>query len=189
MCTVFTVRAGVLAKMLGVLRREKCALMMVEPPGYFWRVGIFEINDRIFIAIEDAILPRRHSPVGHAAKSEFSVLIEALTVKAVKQRSRSRAVKTSIVEAKPCASHDEPEGAFLSWTSRKISRAKPFTMRCGPLKVKWKRWWPRSGMAIDIGKRSPAVPVTSPYVRVRIRRFGRLSYRRTVKGGIPSEAK
>jgi len=26
--------------------------------------------------------------------------------------------------------------------------------------------------SIDIGKRSPAVPVTSPYVRVRIRRFG-----------------
>jgi hypothetical protein len=28
---------------------------------------------------------------------------------------------------------------------------------------------------IDIGKRSPAVPVTPPYVRVRIRRFGGLS--------------
>ena len=42
---------------------------------------------------------------------------------------------------------------------------------------------------IDIGKRSPAVPVTSPYVRVRIRRFGGLNYRHPVKGGIPSEAK
>ncbi len=28
---------------------------------------------------------------------------------------------------------------------------------------------------IDIGRRSPAVPVTPPYVRVRIRRFGGLS--------------
>ena len=42
---------------------------------------------------------------------------------------------------------------------------------------------------IDIGKRSPAGPVTSPYVRVRIRRFGGLSYRRALNGGIPSEAK
>jgi len=42
---------------------------------------------------------------------------------------------------------------------------------------------------IDIGRRSPAVPVTAPYVRVRIRRFGGLSYRQAVKGGIPSEAK
>jgi hypothetical protein len=41
----------------------------------------------------------------------------------------------------------------------------------------------------DIGKRSPTVPVTPPYVRVRIRRFGGLSYRRTIKGGIPSEVK
>jgi hypothetical protein len=30
----------------------------------------------------------------------------------------------------------------------------------------------KSSAQIDIGKRSPAVPVTPPYVRVRIRRFG-----------------
>jgi hypothetical protein len=32
-------------------------------------------------------------------------------------------------------------------------------------------WRYESPRKIDIGKRSPAVPVTSPYVRVRIRRF------------------
>ena len=42
---------------------------------------------------------------------------------------------------------------------------------------------------IDIGKRSPAFPVTPPYVRVRIRRFGGLSDQRTVNLGIPSESK
>ena len=42
---------------------------------------------------------------------------------------------------------------------------------------------------IDIGKRSPAFPVTPPYVRVRIRRFGGLSDYRTVNLGIPSESK
>ena len=42
---------------------------------------------------------------------------------------------------------------------------------------------------IDIGKRSPAVPVTPPYVRVRIRRFGELSYRLTVNLGIRSRSK
>jgi hypothetical protein len=42
---------------------------------------------------------------------------------------------------------------------------------------------------IDIGRRSPAGPVTSPYVRVRIRRFGRLSDQLPVKDGIPSKAK
>jgi hypothetical protein len=42
---------------------------------------------------------------------------------------------------------------------------------------------------MDIGKRSPAFPVTPPYVRVRIRRFGGLSYRATANLGIPSESK
>ncbi len=46
-----------------------------------------------------------------------------------------------------------------------------------------------SKRAIDIGKRSPAVPVTPPYMRVRIRRFGGLSDYRTVNLGIPSESK
>jgi hypothetical protein len=42
---------------------------------------------------------------------------------------------------------------------------------------------------IDIGRRSPAFPVTPPDMRVRIRRFGGLSYRQTVNLGIPSESK
>jgi len=42
---------------------------------------------------------------------------------------------------------------------------------------------------IDIGRLSPAFPVTPPYVRVRIRRFGGLSYRPPVNLGIPSESK
>src|ERR1039457_1561471 len=41
----------------------------------------------------------------------------------------------------------------------------------------------------DIGRRSPAFPVTPPYVRVRIRRFGGLSYLPPVNLGIPSESK
>jgi hypothetical protein len=42
---------------------------------------------------------------------------------------------------------------------------------------------------IDIGRRSPAFPVTPPYMRVRIRRFGGLSDQPTVNLGIPSESK
>jgi hypothetical protein len=42
---------------------------------------------------------------------------------------------------------------------------------------------------MDIGRLSPAFPVTPPYVRVRIRRFGGLSYRATVNLGSPSESK
>ena len=42
---------------------------------------------------------------------------------------------------------------------------------------------------MDIGRLSPAFPVTPPDMRVRIRRFGGLSYRRTVNLGSPSESK
>jgi hypothetical protein len=37
---------------------------------------------------------------------------------------------------------------------------------------------------IDIGKRSPAVPVTPPRVQVRTRRFGRLSYHPNHQAGL-----
>jgi hypothetical protein len=45
------------------------------------------------------------------------------------------------------------------------------------------------GTPIDIGRLSPAFPVTPPDMRVRIRRFGGLSYRAAVNRGIPSESK
>jgi hypothetical protein len=44
-------------------------------------------------------------------------------------------------------------------------------------------------LAIDIGRLSPAFPVTPPDMRVRIRRFGGLSYRPPANFGIPSESK
>jgi len=39
------------------------------------------------------------------------------------------------------------------------------------------------GCKIDIGRWSPTVPVTPPYMRVRIRRFGGLNYGRTRQVG------
>jgi hypothetical protein len=42
---------------------------------------------------------------------------------------------------------------------------------------------------INIGRRSPAFPVTPPGVRVRTGRFGGLSYRPPVNLGSPSESK
>jgi hypothetical protein len=53
----------------------------------------------------------------------------------------------------------------------------------------WAELHEKAFRRIDIGKRLPAVPVTPPYVRVRIGRFGGLSDQRTVNLGIPSESK
>src|SRR6516165_3542627 len=48
---------------------------------------------------------------------------------------------------------------------------------------------PTCSAHIDIGRRSPAFPVTPPGVRVRTGRFGGLSYRPPVNLGIPSKSK
>ena len=49
----------------------------------------------------------------------------------------------------------------------------------------------RESCGIDMGRQLPAVPVTPPYVRIRIRRFGGLSYwpLAPFSRGMPSEAK
>jgi hypothetical protein len=83
--------------------------------------------------------------MGHTAKRELRVLIEALAVKAIEKRSRSRAIETSIVEAEPYASHDETESASLSQMSGKIPRTKPLTMRCCSQKVKSKQRYESNG--------------------------------------------
>ena len=41
----------------------------------------------------------------------------------------------------------------------------------------------------DRGEPHGSAPPTPPYMRVRIRRFGELSYRLTINLGIPSESK
>ena len=51
------VRAGMTAELFGVRGREKRALMVVEPPGNFGRVGVLEIDDGVFVAIEEAGSP------------------------------------------------------------------------------------------------------------------------------------
>ncbi len=49
--------AGVVPKVLRVLRRQECALMMIEPPGQARVGGVLEIHDGVHIAVE--ICPAR----------------------------------------------------------------------------------------------------------------------------------
>src|SRR5215472_6689649 len=95
------VLARLLLELLGVGRSQKRTLMMVEPPGDFWRIGIFEVHDDVFIAVEDAVFPGLRRAVSHAGKLKFSDLVELLPIKAVKESGGSRAVKAAIVETEP----------------------------------------------------------------------------------------
>src|ERR1700693_972570 len=94
-----------LAKVFRVRRSQEGALMMVEPPGYFRRVRIFEVHNHIFVAVKKAVCPRLHRAMGHASQFELRVRIKTFAVKAVKKRCGGGAIKTTIVETQAYSGH------------------------------------------------------------------------------------
>src|ERR1700757_4231810 len=80
---------------------------MIEPPGDFWRIGIFEIDDGVFVAVKQPLFPGVLGLVGHAAEVEFGLGIETFPVKAVKKRCGSSAIETAIMETESDLGHRE----------------------------------------------------------------------------------
>ena len=65
--------AVVVTEMLGVFRAQECALMMIEPPGQA-RIGrVLEIDDRVDVAIEQAVLKKLRRFVSQAGEFEIGV--------------------------------------------------------------------------------------------------------------------
>ena len=89
--------ALVLLEVLGVGGREKRALVMIEPPGDFWRAGVLEIDDGVLVAIELLLIEQRAGAVNQARELKFGVAADALPVKAGKQRGRRSSVEALVV--------------------------------------------------------------------------------------------
>jgi len=87
--------------MLGVLRGQKCTLMMVKPPANFWRGRIFEIDNGVLIAIEILFIEQSPRAMHETAKLETHIIADPLPVKTGKQRSRSSAIEAFIVKEDP----------------------------------------------------------------------------------------
>jgi hypothetical protein len=102
----------VFAELLGVRGSEESALVMVEPPGNFRGIRILEIDDDIFVAVEEAVVPGLRGAVRHAGEAELGGGIEALAVKAVKESSGGGSVKATVVETEPDPGHDEMMAPF-----------------------------------------------------------------------------
>src|SRR5260221_2930933 len=105
-------------EIFGVGRRQERALVMVKPPGDFRRIGVLEINDGVFVAIEQALFPRMLGLMGHPAEAEFGLGIEVLPIKAVKKRRGSGAIETAIMETQSDLGHRErvcPTPARVRW--------------------------------------------------------------------------
>jgi hypothetical protein len=78
---------------------------MIEPPGQFRRIGKLEIHDDVFVAIEETRFPGLRGAVRHPREAELRGLVKSFAIKAVKESSRSSAVKAAIVKAEPDLGH------------------------------------------------------------------------------------
>src|SRR5215472_13009705 len=99
---------------------------MVKPPRHLWRIRILEIDDDVFVSVEQPVLPRMLGLVGHAAQMKLRVAVEFLAVEPVKKRGRSGTIKATIVKAQSNLGHkrSEPDPPTESPTQE----AKPIKM-------------------------------------------------------------
>jgi len=63
--------------------------MMIEPPGDFRRVRIFEVHDHVFVTVKKTVGPRLYRTMGHAGQFELRVGIKTLAVKTIKSAAEA----------------------------------------------------------------------------------------------------
>jgi hypothetical protein len=83
--------------MLGVFRRKKGALMVIEPPGQLRIRTVFEIDDRILIAIKQTVFEQLGSLMRHSGEEKLGLGIVFILDKTAKERRGSSPVETVIV--------------------------------------------------------------------------------------------
>src|SRR5882724_2644318 len=86
------------AKVSFVIRREKCRLVMIEPPGQLFRRRILKIDDRVFIAVKhiafEQEVPR---PMQQSAIFNARVVMNSFEIKTRERGRRGNAVETMSV--------------------------------------------------------------------------------------------
>src|SRR5882672_7158923 len=80
-----------------VFRREKCAQMMIEPPGDLGRSGVFEVDNRVLVSNEISFIEERSGAVHKAMVLIAGILANALAMKTGKKRSRAGPIETLVV--------------------------------------------------------------------------------------------
>src|SRR5579863_7867508 len=87
--------------MLGIGRRQKSALMVVEPPGNLRRTGILKVDDRVLVTVELVLVEQSAGAVNEAGELDFGIVADALQVEARKQGGRRGTVKAFVVIEHP----------------------------------------------------------------------------------------
>src|SRR4051794_17889744 len=90
-------------KVVRVFGGKKSALVMIEPPGELFIIGIFEIHYGIFVAVEEAVLEDLGGAMGHAGVLKLGIRMNSAADEAAEEGGRSRPIKAVIVveDSKP----------------------------------------------------------------------------------------
>jgi hypothetical protein len=89
--------AALPAEVLGILGREKSALMVVKPPGELRTRRVLKVDNSVFVPVEQAFFKDLRSLVSHSREQEFGAGIEPILNEPAEKRSRSRSVETVVV--------------------------------------------------------------------------------------------
>jgi hypothetical protein len=80
-----------------ILRGEKSALMVIEPPCELFIIRIFEIDNGILVAVEEAVFEDLARAVGHASVMKIRIRVKFPPDKTAEVSSRGRAVEAMVV--------------------------------------------------------------------------------------------
>ena len=90
--------AAVLAEVGGVFRRQKGALMVIEPPVEPRRGRVLEVHDGIFVPVKQRFIEQLRSAVRQTRVGELGFRADTRLVEPGKDSRRSRAVEAAVME-------------------------------------------------------------------------------------------
>ena len=80
-----------------ILWSQKCGEVMIEPPGYAGRCGVFEIDDCVFVAREFALVEEGPGAMNQAVVLIASLAVDAFTMKAREEGCGASSIETFVV--------------------------------------------------------------------------------------------
>src|SRR5437764_3909274 len=83
--------------MLGIFGSQKCALVMIEPPGHARISRVLKINDGVLVTVEQSRFEQLRGLVRQSGIGELRGWVELSFNKAAEERSRRRSVEAMIV--------------------------------------------------------------------------------------------
>ena len=100
--------ALVLLEVLGVRGREKCALVMIEPPGDLGRTGVLEIDDGVLVAVELLLVEKRAGAMDQSGEFEFRIARECARDKSGRTARQRKRRQSTCRDRKPELANEFP---------------------------------------------------------------------------------